>query len=130
MIVLDPGHAYLLHQLDGENGPAQRLQFVKREGEKYPGNVGACPGTTTQETIRALVDRTRYVDRQNPCEANRLVLSHLRSCLYLLEKRAAMKRCIDEHRFRVEVMGIEEIERLPTCCTCGHLWAAHAGQCS
>ena len=66
MRVLDPGHRYALRHLDGDGETV--LQFVNREGEKYPGNAGACEGTTMQEILRALIDRAAYVNGQASCE--------------------------------------------------------------
>jgi hypothetical protein len=85
--VIDPGHEYLLDALDGEQ--ANRLVFVKREGPKYPGNVGSHPGTTTQEVLRALIERTHYVNGQAYAEETERVEMLLRECVVLLEKRAA-----------------------------------------
>ena len=62
--VIDPGHVYDLRRLDGPG--VERLTFVKREGPRYPGNVGKHPGTTMQEVIRALIDRAEYVNAQIP----------------------------------------------------------------
>lgn len=48
MLVIDPGHTYLLGSLDGPL--TQTLVFVKRDSEShpngyYPGNEGHHPGT-------------------------------------------------------------------------------------
>lgn len=52
MRVVDPGHVYDLVSLDG--GQVHRLTFVKRLGERYPGNVGfPHAGTNMQEVLRA-----------------------------------------------------------------------------
>jgi len=85
--VIDPGHEYLLDSLDGpcEN----RLVFVKREGEKYPGNVGRHAGTTLQEVLRALLHRARYVNGQQPCRETEFAIRYLKETIYLFEMRAA-----------------------------------------
>lgn len=116
MHVLDPGHMYRLRWLDG--GSFGVLRFVKRSGEGYPGNIGNYPGTTTQEVLRALIDRTQYVDNQIPCGENLEVLDHLRQAIYFLEERAA-----DRHG-RTLVLTEDEmecIETLPTCDKCNHI---------
>src|SRR5947207_924247 len=87
MKVIDPGHTYSLRSLDGDGDV--RLRFVKRQGPGYPGNIGSHSGTTTQEVVRALIDRTKYVDKQIPNQRNVQVLYHLRSILFELELRAA-----------------------------------------
>ncbi len=44
MKIVDLGHEYTLDSLDGEC--ENRVIFVKREGDGYPGNTGCHPGTT------------------------------------------------------------------------------------
>lgn len=117
--VIDPGHTYALKILDGDDGtwdPShETLSFVKREGEGYPGNVGHHPGTTTQEVLRALIDRTKYVDNQIPDIANNHVLNHLCAAIWYLEERAARRH---GRSFPFPVGGIE---KLPTCPKCNHV---------
>lgn len=115
MEVLDPGHQYLLTSLDG--GDPITLTFVKRDDppEKYPGNVGHYPGTQIQEVLRALIDRAIYVNNQIPCNETEDAITHLRSALWLLEKR---------HLNRHEGNGsplLENIENIPFCLKCGHI---------
>ena len=127
MKVIDPGHVYRLRLLDGEDRPwmpEQKLEFVKREGEGYPGNVGHHPGTTTQEVLRALIDRTIYVNKQIPCIENTRLLMLLRKAIYQLELRAATRHGRDLHwRVAGYVHGAmsEGIETLPTCSKCNHI---------
>jgi hypothetical protein len=87
MKVTDSGHRYVLDSLDG--GIQQFLTFVKREGPKYPGNRGSYPGTTSQEVLRALIERSIYVNLQQPCAETEAVTELLKAALYLLEVRAA-----------------------------------------
>lgn len=118
MRVLDKGHKYTLATLDGQ-GISWLLQFVKREGPNYPGNVGHYPGTTTQEVLRALIDRMKYVDQQKRHRTNELVLTHLRWSLYELEWRAAKEAGLSG----LPYIQKDIIELLPTCNICGHLTA-------
>lgn len=95
-------------------GDPQRLGFVKREGEKFPGNVGSYPGTTTQEVLRALIARAKYVDAQIPHAHNKRVVGLLRRALFLLEDRAAERggwRYVEDPA---------AIENTPLCPKCGH----------
>jgi len=117
--VLDPGHRYALASIDGD--VVQVLTFVKREGPGYPGNAGAHAGTTTQEVLRALVDRTLYVDGQIPAPENAQVLALLREAILLLEQRAARR-----HGLALGAVA-EGIEQLPACPTCGHVTCGHRG---
>jgi hypothetical protein len=126
MKILDPGHRYALDQLDThrpftESGLTQTLRFVKRIGSKFPGNdPPGYEGTTTQEVLRALIDRTRYVDAQDPHDDNAGVLTALRSALTLLERRAALRR--GDHAAAVRIMFTQShIETLQICQVCGHV---------
>lgn len=118
MDVLDPGHKYHLRSLDlpeGDDRGFQTLTFVKREGPGYPGNIGHYSGTTTQEVLRALIDRAHYVDNQIPDLANRWVIYYLRAAIWQLEKRAATRHG------REFVVPVDGIELLPTCEKCNHV---------
>ena len=113
MDVLDPGHEYDLNKLDGEE--KQHLVFVKRKGEKYPGNYFAYSGTTTQEVLRALIDRAMYVNQQQPCPETTATIGLFRTAIYLLESRAK--------RVHGEILDVplDNIEMEITCLTCGHI---------
>lgn len=118
MIILDPGHQFQLTFLDGDPQwiGADVLTFVKRVGENYPGNRQAHAGTTMQEVLRALIARVKYVDHQLPCSQNELVLYHLRSAIYYLEVRAAVR-----HHRDPQLLGFGKIEMQPTCPKCLHI---------
>lgn len=124
MRVIYPGHTYELDHLDvgtaDINCDPTILRFVKRIGEKFPGNSGpSVSGTTTQEVIRALLDRTQYVNRQRPDPTNYRVIKSLRSALVDLEIRAARERGDSDS---VEsIMLMTHPETWPTCAGCGHL---------
>ncbi len=122
MKVLDPGHLYALSHLDGEG--TTLLRFVKRIGDNFPGNEPpGYEGTTSQEAIRALLERQDYVSKQKFCAENVVVVQHLREALRQLEVRAARVRGDEEARRAIE--AAEQPELLPTCPTCGH---AHCKQ--
>lgn len=123
MKVLDPGHLYALNQLDGLC--TAELRFVKRLGDKYPGNAEpAYAGTTTQEVLRALIDRQKYVDGQQPNVANKLALSNLRNALRWLEVRAAEERGDDVAA--EAIIDLQEPELSETCTGCGHLMCSRS----
>jgi hypothetical protein len=111
---LDFGYTYRLDSYDGDLD--QVLQFRKREGENYPGNVGSYPGTSMQEVIRVLIDRLKYVDNQKPHYTNILVIQLLRNCLFLLELRA--KQRIGQS---LVIAASAAIENLDACSICGHV---------
>lgn len=127
MKILDPGHLYELDNLDAPGPSLQTatLRFVKRVGDKYPGNSEpAYEGTTTQEVLRALIDRQKYVDGQRHDMANVLVVSNLRQALRWLEVRAAEERGDDVAADAVLDMKEPELE--PTCAGCGHVLCARS----
>jgi hypothetical protein len=113
MKVLDPGHRYALAHLDGEG--EEILQFVKREGEGYPGNVGHCEGTTLQEGLRVFIDRANYVNNQIPNQHTLDAIGHMKMAIYEFEVRAAERhnRFVD---FDVQGAVYGEI-----CKKCGHV---------
>lgn len=116
MFVRDPGHDYVLASLDGD--APQRLTFVKREGEGFPGNVGSHPGTTTQEVLRALIDRADYVNGQIPCAETEAAAALMRSALLLLELRAARRHARTPGAFATLD---EAIDGTHACPRCGHV---------
>jgi hypothetical protein len=112
---IDPGHKYALRQLDSQK--EQVLTFVKREGEKYPGNIGHYPGTNLQEVLRAMIARLYYLDNQQPAKENHLVIYYLRNSIRALELRAAR-----QHGRETPVEVFEpDVEVRPYCPKCGHI---------
>lgn len=117
MKILDPGHWFELVMLDHpDTDAAAYLRFVKREGPKYPRNVGHYPGTTCQEVLRALISRCEYINAQIPCAETQAVLGNLRSALLLFEIRA--KRVKGQN---LNYESLTEIERATCCLICGHV---------
>ena len=115
MKVIDPGHVYQLASFDG--GEPQILKFVKREGPKYPGNVGSHAGTQMQEVLRALIDRARYMNTQIACHETEIALNAMRTALAALEYRHARIKGRGLHIER----SLDDIEFAPTCDECGHI---------
>lgn len=120
MKILDPGHRYQLDQFDGAGESI--VQFMKREGPGYPGNIGTSAGTNMQEVLRALIDRLIYVDGQIPDSRNLLVIQNLRDSLWLLEERAA-----ERHGLALE-RSSGNVEAISTCLHCGHIACPHIEQ--
>lgn len=115
MKIIDAGHEYMLETLDG-NGAPMALVFVKREGDKFPFNRGHHSGTNVQEVLRALIDRTEYLNRQVPCAETEAAAYCLRTALLLYEIRAARR-----HGRHLDLTLTQELCCLPTCKTCGHI---------
>lgn len=115
MIICDPGHVYDLFCLDAPNlDYVHTLTFVKREGEKYPGNIGHHPGTNIQEVLRALINRVEYLDNQIHDDLNKIVIEKLREAMYALELRAAIR-----HNRKLSFK--DPIELVSICYKCGHI---------
>jgi len=116
--VIDPGHDYMLRELDHGVGsaPQHRLVFVKREGEGYPGNLGSHPGTTSQEVLRALIDRAEYVNNQVPCAETQAAKELMQAALLLLELRAARR-----HGRHLDAPDVEWVVDAECCKKCNHV---------
>ena len=73
MKILDPGHRYRLQRYPAqeEHGPCDPempldVVFRKRVGPGYEPNTGSpYNGTTTQELLRVIINRSQYVDAQD-----------------------------------------------------------------
>lgn len=121
MKVTDPGHEYEVDTYDGD-GSTMTIGFMKREGVGYPGNVGHYPGTNLQEILRVCIDRLEYLDNQIACNKNKKILMKLRSCIGMLESRAAKRHG------KILMMPVpmwSKIETLLTCKICGHIKCNH-----
>jgi len=89
MKVVVPGHHYLLDQL----GTIRRtgLRFLRRSGKTIK-HESEWPGLQTQEVLRALIDRTLYLNELIPCVETQDALYHLRMALYMYEVRAYRRK--------------------------------------
>jgi hypothetical protein len=115
MKCVDAGHKYKLASLDGD--AVQTLTFVKRYGDKYPGNNNAYPGVTIQEVCRVLIDRLKYVNAQMPAPETGSAIWLLRKVIWILEKRAARLH----NRAWSTDMPVVGIEFEKQCPHCGHI---------
>ena len=88
MHAIDPGHVYELREL---GGGTQTLRFAKRSGGAIKYNE-EWPGVQTQEVLRALIDRTKYLNDVLPCVETRDALWHLRMALFMYEVRAYRRK--------------------------------------
>jgi len=88
MIVRDPGHFYELRTFKGK---ARHLRFLKRSGGaiKYATQYD---GLQTQEVLRALIDRTKYLDSVLPCIETKDAIYYLRAALFEYEVRAYRRK--------------------------------------
>lgn len=117
MLTLDKGHRYQLVCLDGDE--TLILQFVKRQGANYPGNVGEYPGTNLQSVWRACIARLRYLQGQKRCLETGLAIFLLQACNWLLEFRAARRHGVPYWH------GLTWAEKSRECQLCGHTFCKH-----
>lgn len=120
--VIEDGHIFMLRELDG--GDEQVLKFVKRVGEGYLENYGRpYPGTTTQEVLRAVIARTKYVQGQastlgdiDSVTDNQEIIRLLQEAMFVLElradRRAGRRPC---------TFTSDHIEDATCCPSCGHI---------
>lgn len=90
MRVIERGHVYEpQNRIEGRESkiiPNQYLTFInKEEGSEHD-------GTTTQEVIRILIDRTRHCANCMPHRNNEQIVYHLRMALILHEARALERK--------------------------------------
>lgn len=105
MKVLVPGHTYDLSNLKGEG--TTRLQFY-RDPDIHPQHEA---GPSTQEVLRACIDRVIALDREKPWDGNQEIVQHLRLAIALFEMRALYYKVVKG--WAIENMPVEED---------GHIW--------
>jgi hypothetical protein len=97
--VLDPGHAYLLDNLQADS--KTELRFMKDPA--LHGGIGY-DGPSCQEVLRAIIDRVQTLDRERPWAGNADIVFHGRMMIAGFEARALLRR-VEKDKL--------EIERLP-----------------
>jgi hypothetical protein len=94
MKTLDKGHVYELSQL---GGGTQTLTFVKRSGGAVQYEK-EWPGVQTQEVLRALIERTKYLYWILPCVETADAIQYLRMALFMYEVRAWRRKQAELNR--------------------------------
>jgi len=89
MKVIDPGHKYELWQL-GTINPTY-LTFVKRSGGAIQ-YKDEWPGLQTQEVLRAVIDRSKYLNDIIPCAETEDAIYYARMALFMYEVRAYRRK--------------------------------------
>jgi hypothetical protein len=115
MRIVEPGHLYLVKNIDGPG--EQEIRFVRRRDERALLLDEFKPGILSQELLRVLIDRTRYLNDEDPCAEDVEIIHKLRDCLRLFEARAA--------RRTIEKLPMPETaSACPRChhilCSCAH----------
>lgn len=115
---IDPGHIYFLDNLDGDE--KQKLIFVKRIGNGYPGNTPpAFEGTACQKVLRANIHRVAYLQRQFWCAENVLILLCLKLAVWAFEFRASRRKK------RILLVNPLSAWEKPVCHICNHISCNH-----
>jgi hypothetical protein len=112
LIIRDPGHRYQLRVEEGLSPVF--LQFVKTKDGKQ------C-GTTNAEVVRALINRTQFLEANDPQPVNEGIILLLRLVLYDLEYAEAKLA----GRELPDSCDPGEIETYPVCSECGHIFCRH-----
>lgn len=102
---VDKGHLYKLDHRGAypgvASGTSTLVQFVNRESGRES------EGTTTQECLRMLIDRTWYCNDCLPWSGNKLIVDHLRMALMLHEVRAMLRK-VEKGELAPEKMEVGE----------------------
>lgn len=100
MKVLEKGHVYQpVNRSEDAECKDQTLRFINKEPGAEHG------GTTTQEVLRILIDRTRHCANCMPHPNNERIVYHLRMALGLHEARA-IERKIEKGDFMPEYLRV------------------------
>lgn len=94
-------------------------KYMKIGFQVEGGNVGHHPGTTTQEVLRALIDRARYVNDQTPCEETAEAITLMATAVYLFEKRAAARHGRLQEFLKIGILNV--VHGALKCHKCGHV---------
>ena len=104
MKTINPGHIYELRQLGDEN--TQTLKFIKRSGGAVQYDK-EWAGLQTQEVLRALIDRTNYLNNILPCKETVEAKRCLQMALYWYEVRALRRKRSQTNRTTLDHDDIE-----------------------
>lgn len=111
MRIIEAGHIYEMHNVDGEPGDMQLIRFVRRRSDDAKLMPSFTPGILAQELLRVLIDRTLYLNAEAPCAEDMAIIEKLRDCLKLYEARAA--------RRTIEKLPMPEMQEV--CGQCHHI---------
>lgn len=135
MKIVEPGHlyvaqAYAAREADGKpvETALDLVRFRKRIGDGYaPNQPPAYAGTSTQELLRIIIDRSKYVQAQKTHTANIAVIDRAQRSIWSLEDRAAYLRGEEyqrtwHHDLSQWMNSGHGIEDAGTCDVCGHIF--------
>jgi len=85
MKIVVPGHLYEVPYLESRG--SLLVRFIRRSSAMIRHSL-EWPGVNTQELIRVLIDRTRYLHQVGPCDETANAMYWLTMALYEYEARA------------------------------------------
>lgn len=86
MKILKPGHLYELDSMEGTN--PQKIQFIEKKVMQGTGNFYTVnDGTTNEEVLEMLIDRTKSLGEKLPSRENSLALTKLEEALLWFNRR-------------------------------------------
>jgi hypothetical protein len=88
MKVLVVGHQY---EVDNFESGTSLIQFIHKEPSETDNTrlVTVSDGTTNEELLRVLIDRTEYLNSKFPCRENSIAITKMQEALMWFEKRTA-----------------------------------------
>lgn len=90
MSVIDAGHSYDLHNVEGGADSVQRLDFIRKDKDAETGELKTVNnGTTNEAVIEVLIHRMKVLDERMPSEFNGQAIACLEGALAALEARTA-----------------------------------------
>lgn len=86
MICIEEGHKY---ELEGN----QELRFLKKTRVEGTGELQTVyTGTTNEEMLAVLIDRTTTLNKAFPCIENENALTHMQQALHWFELRTSKRQ--------------------------------------
>lgn len=92
MKVLEPGHTYDLDNFQHPKGEFnQTLRFIQKvPNPQNPSELVTIQnGTTNEEVLKALINRTEFLNTKFPCRENSIAITKMQEALMWFEKRTA-----------------------------------------
>ena len=100
MKILDPGHRYLLDNLQSDTKTV--LQFTK---DKNLHNGHGYDGPTCQEVLRAIIDRVQTLNAERPWSGNDDIIFHARMMIAGFEARALIRH-VEKDGLEIENLSL------------------------
>lgn len=89
MKVITEGHRYTVKDFESGN-ENQFIQFIQKDKEPNGSKLTTViDGTTNEELLQVLIDRTQYLQSKFPCRENAIAITNLEQALMWLEKRTS-----------------------------------------